>query len=273
MDSDSDSDSEDEEIDDEGTAVIGHVEVVTIPPLRRASTISDLFLRSQRSQPQIDFLPTLAPLSPLHSFSPGATQTLPTDVSPTPSAGATPPRGNPSETASIRSIRSVRSTRSLRSIKSKHKATTSDITRTSLVCAARTRSQRASKSSLRLPTKPRASHYPPVPDLPLDFTFPPLPPRPSYPRRPLTSPSPSSTRHAGWRASSFTASRSVNVGPLPGTRLARTSSSAGTSSSKASGPLLSTMDDIYLRPHLARRSEDDKQLPAPPLPAGKSISF
>jgi len=35
--------------DDEGTAVIGHIGVVTIPPLRRASTIPDLFSRSQRN--------------------------------------------------------------------------------------------------------------------------------------------------------------------------------------------------------------------------------
>ena len=269
----SDSDSEDEEVDDEGTAVIGHVEVVTIPPLRRASTIPDLFLRSQGSPPQIDFLPTLAPLSPMQTFSLGTIQTLPTDVSPTPSTVATSPRDNPSETASLGSIHSMKSTRSLRSsIKSKHQATSSDITRTSLVYAAKTRSQRASKSSLRLPTKPRTSHYPPVPGLPLEFTFSPPPPQPPHSRRPLTSPS--LTRN-GWRASSFSASRSAYLGPSLSSRLARMShvDVRIPSSSKAAGPLSSTMDDIYLRPHSEHRLEGDERLASHPPPVGKSISF
>ena len=130
-----------------------HVEVVAIPPLRRASTIPDLFLRSQRNPPQIDYLPTLAPLSPkppMHSMSLGAIQTLLKDVC----IFDTLNRGHPSSPRPFgngqpRERPQLKSTRSLHSIKSKDKTTSSDITWT----------------NLRLPTKPKTSHYPPVFDL------------------------------------------------------------------------------------------------------------
>jgi len=59
---DSDSD-DDEEVDVEGTAVIGHVEVVTVPPPPLYPT-PDLFLLSQRNPPQIDLPSHLHHLSP-----------------------------------------------------------------------------------------------------------------------------------------------------------------------------------------------------------------
>lgn len=105
-----------------------------------------------RNTPQIDYLPTLAPLSPLsfmHSKSLGVIQTLPTDVCPAPSTMATPPRQD-SDTASLRGFPSVESTRSLHRIKSKDKTTSSDIAQTSLMCAAKTCSQRLSKKNRRL---------------------------------------------------------------------------------------------------------------------------
>lgn len=245
--------------DDGEEAVIERVEKVAI---QRASTLPDLLLKPPQSPSQPLFLPEISPfspLSPIPTISPIRRQTsqiLPANVSPSPS----PPLQIDSETASLKSTRSMKSTRSARSVRSTRTS------RMNLVAAARKRSLRVSKDSLRMPSRPKLPILPPVPDLPLEISlshlFPPLSSRSSPP----------SDSGTAWPNAELVSPVSASPEPSARSRFRRMSSVdfRSITSPKSWRTFLSTKDDISLRPQQVGRkttsSRHTGKRELPPLP-------
>lgn len=233
--------------------MIEKAEKIQVPPSRRASTMD---LQSRRNTAQIGILPVLSPLSPMPRMSTiPVTAGLPHMEEPQP---MTPPQQDFSETASIWSTRSGKSMKSTRSGKSARSTNTTEITRLSLVSAAKTRSHRVSKSSLRL-TKVKPTLHPPMPDLPAEL-IPSLPPSAQSSSRPL------------WEGLVVTPLMDQSSVRIRRTSLDDIRPSRPSTSSHA--PTI-TMDDIYLRPQL-RKSSNDIQVvrrTPPPLRLGVFALF
>lgn len=249
--------------DDIEEAVIETAEKVTVPKSQRASKVPDLVFRSRRNTAQMDSLPLFSPLSPMPRMSTIKSPLSP-DLPQLEDPPMTPPHQDISETASIRSTRSGKSTKSARSGRSTRSTRTPNGTRLSLLSAAKTRSQRVSKGSLRLP-KVKTPVHPPVPELPLEFAPSPLPPvstlttdHPLWPDRdiaPLLNAQTSPTSNRVRRTS------------LDDIRPPRRSSSSYT-------PTV-TRDDIHVRPQPRRPSEEIQTVlrTPPPRPQGMQSVF
>ncbi|KAF8075185.1 hypothetical protein FPV67DRAFT_619783 [Lyophyllum atratum] len=161
----------DEEEEEEEEAVIETAEKVDISRSRHASRIpAELLIQSRRNTGHMEALPMFSPISPMPRLS-AIAPPISAGLAPAPTSPMTPPGQDKDETASIRSAKSMKSTRSVRSTRS---ARTPDGTRLSLVSAAKTRSHRASKGSLRLSKPKTPVPHPPMPDLPLEFSSTPL---------------------------------------------------------------------------------------------------
>ncbi|RDB18566.1 hypothetical protein Hypma_000217 [Hypsizygus marmoreus] len=270
------SDEEEDLYDAHEEAVIETAEKVPVGTAsRRTSQAASLVLAGLVSKrdpspppplPPLKDLPAFSPLSPM----PRLSALTPSPITPHP---MTPPHQDPqSDAASIRSTKSGKSAKSTRSGKSTRSVRTSDGTRLSLVSAAKTRSHRASKGSLRLPKTPLPHQYPPVPDLPIEFTS-----------IPHTGSPQASSRLLPWGSDSA----SVATAGTVGTRMRRTSMDwvgvvrAPTlvrrrSSAESFTPTV-TMDDIGVRPHMGRSGREDEiqvVMRTPPLrPAGVFGSY
>lgn len=154
--------------DDEGEAVVGKAQIISLPQSP---------ILAQHVSPSAGTILKIEPMSPgPHSYplqnglgmeSNRADADVPDTVS-------------LRTTRSARSIRSFRSTRSARSSRSMRFV---EPNRLGSVTAAKTRSHRTSKSSLRLPNRkpslraqtPHSEEQPPMPDLPIEF-IPSMPP-------------------------------------------------------------------------------------------------
>lgn len=146
-------DSDGEELDD-GTAIIGTAEIVTISPPMTPGLRNTFSLQSGPPTPTFGFF--------------GMEKS-------SPPAASIPKEVDASDGASIRSTRSRRSHRSTRSV---------GTSRASMVSAARRRSVRTSLGSLRLPARSATrEEVPPVPNVPFSHSYPPSPHATSSTRR------------------------------------------------------------------------------------------
>ncbi|KAG5641296.1 hypothetical protein DXG03_005560 [Asterophora parasitica] len=169
LDSDNDDDDEGEEIEDE-TAIIETAEKIDVSRSRHASHIpTELLIPSRGNTGHMEALPVFSPLSPMPRISAMALPVTGAREMDSPITPITPPSQDRDDTASIRSAKSTKSARSKKSTQSQR--TVEGGTRLSLISAAKTRSHRTSKSSLRLP-KAKMPAPPPLPDLPLEFASP-----------------------------------------------------------------------------------------------------
>ncbi|KAG5654000.1 hypothetical protein H0H81_008582 [Sphagnurus paluster] len=250
------SDGEDVEEDEEEEAVIETAAKVDVSRSRHAS--AELLVPSRRNTGHMEALPMFTTLSPMPPISDNNTATTtenqpeaeagPSTPAPTPSP-STPPENDKAETVSILSTRSYKSTKSARSAKSGRSLRGPDGTRASLVAAARTRSHRTSKGSLRLPKSNQLlmPPYPPVPDLPLEFASAPIPYVSSRASSQIFSPDVDDTDSR----SRITSGRSRH------TSLDDCGFRPGRLSMSSVAPTV-TMDDIYVR--LQSRFSDDIQV-------------
>lgn len=220
----------DEGEEEEEEAIIEKAELITIPTPHSPRPGS---LPLGGTLMQVEPLPMISPVSPMPRMSAISPRVL--ELTSDKKLPVLPSAEDAAETASARSLKS---TKSVRSAKSSWSARTIDGTRLSQVSAAKTRSHRTSKASLRLPRPSHLPHeeHPPVPDIPLEFASMPFPP---------TSPTASSKFLHDSRAA---------TPPLPPTSSARRRKTSlddimpprrSTTSYAAS----STMDDIYVRPY------------------------
>ncbi|KAF9466203.1 hypothetical protein BDZ94DRAFT_1288521 [Collybia nuda] len=248
----------DDDCDEGEVAVIERAELVTIPssPLSPKPGLFPL----GGTLMQVEPLPVMSPLSPMPRIS-AISPALIDDKPP-----MTPPSQDVAETSSIRSVRSVKSTKSARSIKSTRSMRTIDGTRLSQVSAAKTRSHRASKGSLRLPKSvqiPQEEH-PPVPDIPLEFVSTPLPP---------TSPTASSKFFHDSRTTSPTRPPTSSARP----RKTSLDDIMHPRCSISTYAATVTMDDIYVRPYRPpHRSDVDIEIvprTPPPRPLAQQAEY
>ncbi|KAF8967743.1 hypothetical protein BDZ97DRAFT_1916681 [Flammula alnicola] len=165
--------------EDDAEAVIETAEIVPVPK----STI-----QNRRSSIPLPMTPTLLAFTSVHSTTPKSPLSPASPTSPSSPHFTFPPpvHLNPKETEAADvpdtvSIRSTRSTRSGKSTRSHRSAWTAESNHTTSVHAAKRRSHRRSESSLRLNTGHTRKHssgraktpheeYPPVPELPLQFS-------------------------------------------------------------------------------------------------------
>ncbi|KAF5379497.1 hypothetical protein D9615_006484 [Tricholomella constricta] len=237
----------DSDDDEEEEAVIETAEKVVVSHSRHASHIpAELLIQSRRNTGHLEVLPLFSPLSPMphiSAMSPPMTGALEAEVM-TPT---TPPSQDRDDALSIRSTRSIKSAKSARSGKSARSMRTAEGTRLSLVSAAKTRSHRTSKSSLRLPKPKTPVPHPPMPDLPMEFASTPVP---------LASARASShiLRDSESQMSTIR-SRRTSLDDICPPRPSTSSSCAPTV----------TMDDIYVRLQ-SRFSDDIEVVPRTPQP-------
>lgn len=209
--------------DEEEEAVIKTAAVIVIP--------TPQLPRLPLGEPlQLDSLPMITPLPGMSPISPISPRLL--EMAKDKSLPMLPPDADVPESASLRSWKST--TKSARSGKS----TRNDGSRLLQVTAAKTRSYRTSKGSLRFPKLRIPENRPPVPDIPLEFTSIPLPP---------ASPTASSKVLHGSQATAH------SVPPPSNTKARRRRISLDDIMPPCkltiSYPPNTTVDDIYVRPH------------------------